>query len=211
MAVQLADYRAAVRNLGYDGATDPQLDLAINQARRRVFQDHRWSFLQTTNTALVTVAGEVAVSLAPLTSLLHLESIRLLDGTDPLPLQPMPLQELRDLATDYPDDTGPPRYWARRGGSVLLFPKPDRVYNLDVEHVTYPDDLAAATDDVIPDANQDLVTWAAVVPLAFRQRDAQASTAADAFYSRTLLPRHVAQDTTEHRQASRQVRSGYWQ
>jgi hypothetical protein len=175
-------------------------------------QDRRWTFLKESNIALDTVTNVATVSLAAITDLLHLESVRVRDAFgEPLPVDWKPLQQLKDMQDRVGvTDTGPPAFWSRDNGALVFWPTPDGPYSLVVDYVAYPGDLAAATDDVIPDALRDLVVWAAVVPLAFRQRDSQSSAGADAHYSKTLLPRAASQDATEQRQTSRQVRAGYW-
>ncbi len=204
---QLADYRTAVRLLGYDGASDAQVDAAIQQARRRVFQDRRWSFLEAGNTSLSTISGIATVSLAAITDLGNLDSVRLVQTPDSL--QWRPYQLLRDLRQNHPYDSGSPEYWTRHADALLLWPTPDAAYVLDIAYVKYPGDLVAATNDTVPDRYRDLVTWGAAIPLAFRQRDFQAASSAENVYAQ-LLARYFAQDGTEQRQTSRQVISGYW-
>ncbi len=205
---QLADYRASVRALGYDGLTDAQVDVAIQQARRRVFQDRRWSFLEAGNTSLSTANGVATVSLAAITDLAHLDSVRHTTAQrDPLAWRPY--QILRDLRQNHPDDSGPPEYWTRYNGALLLWPTPDAAYALDIAYIKYPGDLVAATNDTVPDRYRDLVTWGAVIPLAFRQREFQAASSAENVYDQ-LLAQYFALDATEQRQTSRQVISGYW-
>lgn len=208
---QLADYRSAVRLRGYDGTTDAQVDDAIAEARRRVFQDRRWSFLQAADTTLGMLAGISTVSLATITDLMHIDRVRLTDASgDPVRLTWKPLPEIRDLQDEYPDAQGAPYHWTRYAGQLVFFPAADATYMIRVEYAKYPGVLIIATTDIIPEQHKDLVVWASIVPLAFRQRDFPAASAADSHYRDVLLPRHAAQDATEQRGTSRQVRSGYW-
>lgn len=202
----LAEYRTGVQLLGYDAVSATLVDAAIQQARRLIFQDHRWSFLEAGNTSLNTSANVSTVSLTAITDLAHLESVRLL--TEREPLDWLPYQDLRDLRKADPDATGVPRVWARRKGTLIFYPTPDAAYALDVDYLKDPGDLAGG-EDIVPDRFQDMVTWKAVPPLAFRQREHQTAAAAENMYG-TLLRRYASQDATEQRQTSRQVRCEYW-
>lgn len=208
---QLAEYVTLVRDKGYDGTsgtTDAMVGRAVNAARRRLIKDRRWRFLETANTSLVTVALNPVVSLASITGLAHVDAVRpVLAGVE-RETEFQPLQELRHRQTVLPA-TGIPHTWTRRNASLLLYPTPDVVYTLNIEYVARLDDLAGATEDTIPEDLQDLVAWAAVPDLAFRQRDSAAMQMAEAQYQQ-LLRQAAAQENVQQRQASRQVRSGYW-
>lgn len=205
----LADYRTAVRMRGYDGMGDATIDAAIQDARRRVFNDHRWSFLrQTANTS--TTIGASTLPLTSLPELAYLESVRLRANGIPMPLDWRPEQIIRDLPVST-NETGMPRFWNCINTTLTLYPIPDATYLLNIDYVRAPGDLAGSDEDDIPDRLRDLVVWAATIPLSFRQRDLSAASAADQLYSKVYLPRAVSQETTEQRQTSRQIRSGYWE
>jgi hypothetical protein len=205
-------YRASVILKGYDGVTPATIDAAVQEARRRVFMARRWSWLEATNATLATVANVTTVSLATITDLAHIDAVRLSDASGKIPLDWCSRTIMRDLQDRYgTTSTGTPEVWTRVEGSLVFWPTPSRVLTVTVEYAKAAADLAASPAvDIIPDKNQDLVVWAAVVPLAFRQRELSASSAADQFFTKVLLPQHAGQDGVEQRQTSEQIRSGYW-
>lgn len=209
----LATYHASLLLKGYDAVASATIDGAIQEARRRVFLARRWSWLEASSTSLATVAGTATVSLAAITDLAHIDAVRLSDAGTPLKIDWKPWQEIRDLQ----DRCGTTawtgsctRYWSRRGTNLVFFPTPARVYTVTVEYAKAAADLTGATVDAIPDKNQDLVIWAACVPLAFRQRQLGESSAADQFFTKVLLPQAAGQDAVEQRQTSEQIKQGYW-
>ena len=204
----LADYRRLVRLRGYDGATDAQIDDAVNEGRRRLVRDHRWSFLETTTALLSTTANDPEVDLSSLQNTAHIDAVRpALAGVESN-LMPVEYQVLRFRQVDLPM-TGLPEMWSRRAGTLLLYPTPDQVYTLNLDTVVKPTALTAGEDPLIPDGLQELVVWAACTTLAFRQRDAWAAPTAENNYL-AALRMAVSQDNVRQRQQSDQVRTGYW-
>lgn len=206
----LTEYRALVRLKGFDGASDAQVDSAINEARRRLARDHRWSFQEATSSALSTVALNAAVSLASITGLAHVHAVYVVKAAEEYNLQPTTLPVLRFQQADLPSG-GLPELWALRGSTLLLYPTPDAVYTLNVEYVASPTALSvpATPDPVFPDTLQDLVGWAAAITLAYRQRDSWAAATAENSYQ-VALRMATSQDNVRQRQQADQVRSGFW-
>lgn len=213
MSTQLT-YRASVKLKGYDSIDDAIVDAAVQEARRRVFLDRRWSWLEASSAALSTVVGTSTVSLAAITDLAHIDAVRLSNASGPVPLEWRPRSIIRDLQDRYGTAltfNGCPQFWTRIENKLVFWPTPQQVYTITVEYAKAAADLAASPAvDAIPDKNQDLVVYAACVPLAFRQRDFNASSAADQFYTKVLLPQHAGQDAVEQTQTSEQIRTGYW-
>lgn len=205
----LATYNAAVLLRGYDALTPAVVNEAIQEARRRVFMDRRWSWLEASSAALATVANVSTVSLAAITDLAHIDAVRLSDATGAIPVAWRPRQIIRDLQDNYAT-TAVPRYWSRYKGNLVFYPTPSAALTVTVEYALAAADLTGATVDVIPDRSRDLVTWAAVVPLAFRQRGLAESSAADQYFTKVVLPMHAQQDGLEQRQTSEQIKTGFW-
>lgn len=210
----LDTYVASVDLRGYPALATATKQAAVQEARRRIFLDRRWSWLEASNATLATTVGDTDVSLATITDLAHIDAVRLSDASGPIPVDYRSRTIIRDLQDRYGSDAifaNVPQFWTRVENKLVFWPTPAQVYTLTVEYAKAPGDLAAAPAvDIIPDKNQDLVVWAAVVPIAYRQRDFNASTAADQYYSKVLLPQHAGQDAVEQRQTSEQVRTGYW-
>jgi hypothetical protein len=206
----LTTYVSALDVKGFDALSTAVKQEAVQEARRRVYLARRWSWLESSAASLVTVANVATVSLTSLTTLAHIDAVRLSDASGLLPLNWRPYSIIRDLQDRYAS-TGTPEFWTRRGTNLVFYPTPSRVFTVTVEFALAAADLAASPAVCpIPDKNRDLVTWAASVPLAYRQRDFQASSAADQYFVKVLLPLHGGQDSVEQRQTSNQVRSGYW-
>lgn len=205
----LTTYRTSVQLKGYDSLATATVDAAIQEARRRVYLAHRWSWLEASNASLATTANVDYVSLATITDLAHIDAVRLSRGTTKLPCSYRPRTIIRDLQDRYAE-SGTPDYWTRIEGKIVFYPTPSSALTVTVEYAKAASDLTGATVDTIPDKNQDLVVWAAVVPLAFRQRQLADSSAADQYWTKVLLPLHAGQDAVEQRQTSEQVRTGYW-
>lgn len=212
MSTQLT-YRAAVQLKGYDALPTTTIDAAVQEARRRIFLARRWSWLEASNASLATVANVSTVALTTITDLAHIDAVRMSDSTGTIDCRYRPYSVIRDLQDRYGTTgyNGGTFFWTRRGTNLVLWPTPTKVYTVTVEYAKAAADLAVSPAvDTIPDKNQDLVIWAAVVPLAFRQRDFNASSAADQFFSKVLLPQHAGQDGLEQRQTSEQIRTGFW-
>ncbi len=206
----LTTYRTSVQLLGYDAIATATIDAAVQAARRRVLGDRRWSYLETTAATIPTVADVATISLAGITDLANIDAVRMNDSAGKLPMAWRPRQIIRDLQDNYAA-TGVPEFWTRVKNTVVFYPTPSKVLTITVEYIPAAADLAASPAVcVIPDRHQDLVIWAAVVPLAFRQRGLAESSAADQYYSKVLLPRHAGQDAVEQRQTSEQIRTGWW-
>lgn len=206
----LTEYRASMAAKGYDVSDTTTLDVAINEARRRLVRDHRWSWLQLISSPVAATVGDPEVSLDTLSDILWLDSVRLTYGsTDPIELAYLGPQEFRTQETRSPAD-GVPCNWTATAGSVRLYPTPDLAYALEVDYASSLADLAAGSDvDDIPRALADLVVWAAIPDVAFRQREPWAMQYAQNEYT-ARLALAVGQDNIRQRQSSQQVRSGYW-
>jgi hypothetical protein len=202
------DYERLIRLKGYDGVSDAQLLDAINEGRRRLVRDHRWVWLEANSSSLVTVANVATVALSGLTTVAHVDAVRLVQAGVERNLSHLPLQELRDRQSDEANVPGVPRYWTRRNAQLLLYPTPNAVYTLVADYVLQPAPLVSGTDAVVPDDFQDLVAWASVPSLAFRQREAWAMQYADKAYT-DLRRVAIAQDDVQQRQRAQQVRP-YW-
>lgn len=205
----LADYLRLVRLRGYDGMSDTQLTDVVNEARRRLVKDHRWQFLQSVNTALVTAPNVASVDLTPIADLAYIEAVRAGSGGVEIASQYQSYQEFRSLQVDAPN-FGAPYVWTRRGlTTLLLYPTPDAVYTLSIDYYAKITALSTGQTDTIPDTLQDLVVWAAISTLVFRQRDYWDGGVAENQYQ-TLLRQAAGQENIQQRQSSQQVRSGYW-
>lgn len=210
----LATYTAGVQLKGYDSVATATIEAAVQEARRRVLTDARWSFAEASNQSLVTTAGTQGVSTTGIANLGWIDNVAIYDTTsdiyDPLPYGEFPVyQELIDGARLTGAARGRPYFWTRRVGGIIFYPTPDRAYTVIIDYHLNAVDITT-TDTVIPDQHRDLVVWAAVAVLAFRQRDYQAAQAADQMYSKVLLPRAIAQDRVDQTQAPTRIKTGYW-
>lgn len=212
----LAEYRSAVRAQGYEGKSDALVDEAINEARRGLETDHAWNHLEEQSTVLTAFASNPVVSLAPITDLAEIRGVRLRNGTTQYDLDGIPLQRLRDYQTDEATtSTGVPLYWARRGGELLLWPTPAVAYVAVVDYKQTTTDLTdpLVEDPTWPDRFRNVITWRAIVSLAFRERESwamqYAQQRADGFY-KSLVTNDTIQQTADSDQVqSRWAPRGY--
>lgn len=205
MAVTEAALQTAIQAKGYgtDSAT-AQVE-AIKSAWRRVLGLRRWPFLEAAATTTATVGSET-VSLAAITDLARVEAIRLTIGTEGYgDLRFVERGQLRNwLTSDL--DQATPYAWTLHAGAVLLYPRPERAYTVTVDYKKRPTYNAA--DILFPEDYQDVLVWAAISELTFRQRELNGYAEAQ-FKDR--LGEMIVDYGLEQRQGSREVgHSSIW-
>lgn len=191
MSFTLANLKSAVQAHGYGADTTAQQTTFAQTALRRLYGQRRWRFLRKTNSTLTIAASASTVSLATITDRQtgKLEAVRLLPvvAGDTLTLEELPWEELRELdAADI--TTGRPQYYARQDDSTIqVWPRSDAAYTVQVDYISLPT-LPAADGDTItwPDEYQDVLVWAIIRALAYRQRDWFSTPSADAEYAQRL-------------------------
>jgi len=207
MAFLLSDVKADLQALGYGTDTTAAQTTYIAELVRRIPGMRRWRWLEAQDTSKTVVAGVNTVDLASL-SAREVDAVRVVDGTDILPLDFLPLQQLREQAdsTDA-SQRGAPRYWTVTDGEpfLVLAPYADKTYTLHIDYIRRPAVPTADGNTIdLPDGFRDVLKWGAAQAIAARQRDWQGAS----FYSgeyNARLGELIVQDGFRQRQTSEQV------
>jgi hypothetical protein len=172
MTLLASDIQAAVQAGGYGTDTAAQQLTFLRGLLRRLYGMRRWRFLEQTNSALVTAVATPTVSLATITTLTHVDAVRLTFGTTVYDLEHRPEQLVR--AYDADDQTARiPLYWAQRNATIQFWPRPDRIYTVQLDYLELPTLPAVASDPIVwPDQHADVLTWGVIERMGARQRDA---------------------------------------
>jgi len=207
--MNLGQLRTALQARGYATDTATQQTELINAVYREVSGYRRWDWLQAAGGS-TTVVGQDTVSTGGITNLVSIDTVRVLFGTSYYDLEYLTPTEFDTRA--YVDrDVGTPQYWTYQKGDLYLWPRPDKVYQVDINYIKDPPDLTADADTpLFPATYHDLLVWGALRDIAHRERDWAASDHANARFE-TLLARMTAAHGMKQRQAPRQVRrSDFW-
>lgn len=196
MTLLASDVQAAVQAEGYGTDTAAQQLTFLRGLLRRLYGMRRWRFLEQTNTSLSTAVATPTVSLATITTLTHVDAVRLTFGTTVYGLEHRPEQLLRDY--DACDQTvSVPLYWTQRNNTIQFWPRPDRIYTIQLDYLELPTLPTVAGDTVTwPDSYLDVLTWGVAKRMAARQRDAAMASLADGEYTaalREMLQAHGVQ------------------
>lgn len=173
----LAEVRASLQAKGYGTDTSVAQLEAVNTAYRSILSSRRWPFLEKTTT-FTTAVGVRNVTLSTADAA-RVTSVRASTPAYTTNLQWLPAEDLRDRVQFDPVN-GEPEFWTILNSDTLqLWPAPDQAYTLTVVYTSLPPNLTTDTDVlVIPRGHEDAVVWAAIVSMAFRQRDYYALNAA---------------------------------
>ncbi|MGZ6852642.1 MAG: phage adaptor protein [Mycobacteriaceae bacterium] len=212
MSFTLANLKSAVQAHGYGTDTTGDQTTFAQIALRRLYGQRRWRFLRKTDSTLTIAVAGSTVSLAAITDRQtgKLEAVRLVPAVagDTLTLEELPWEELRELdAAD--SDTGFPRYYARTDANTIqVWPRSDATYTVQIDYISLPTVPSADGDTVVwPDEYQDVLVWAIIRALAFRQRDWFSAPSADAEYAQRLDEMIQAQSLNG---SNSPARMGHW-
>lgn len=214
MAFTLANLKTAVQSHGYGTDTTAQQTEFARGALRRLYGMRRWRFLHKTNSTVTIAAGASTASLAAITDRQagKIEGVRLAPATgDVLELEEVPWEELRKLdAAD--QTTGYPLYYARFDNDTLQFwPRANQSYTVALDYISLPALPSADGDTVVwPDEHQDVLVWAIVRALGFRQRDWFSVPTADGEYQQRLDEMEQAEALNGSQSPARMGHWGGW-
>lgn len=207
--MNLGQLRTSLQTKGWETDTATIQTEALNAAYRRVVAYKRWPFMEAEGTVTATV-GQGNVSLAALTTLLSIDSIRLASGTQ------YPEVSYRDpetvkAALHADRDNGTPVWWTYYDDQLWLYPRPDLAYTVTVQYILDPPDLSADGDTpIIPAAYHDLLVWGAISDIAFRERDYTGQAVADQKYARLLREMEGSYHLRQRQTRSQILRSPFW-
>lgn len=199
-AIQVNNVTSQLQSMGYDASPTAVLVDAFNAAYKRIAAMRRWKW-QYASAATTLASGQSTVAVA---SLSNVDAVRLTgaDGNGYAPSY-MPWHELRALAA-VTDLEGTPRYWSYDHGYLSFDSVADQSYTVDVDGLDTGQTFAAGNTTDMPERFQSALLWAAVVPLAFRQRDYQGAQVAEGQFQ-TLIADLVRQDGISQRQGRLEV------
>jgi hypothetical protein len=150
------------------------IDDALNAAWLEIASEREWSFLEARNTANDLTIGSEVVPLP--TDIVVPKHLRISTASESHRLQQVSARTVQDrLDADLPTTTGVPIEWAWVRQTVLVWPRPDRAYDVAIEYVRAPDPADFDADNeafpFIDDRFAVLVAWATIRWMAFKNRD----------------------------------------
>lgn len=191
---------------GYDTDLTAETTLFVRDTLRRLYGMRRWSFLSQESTALsATVANAGIVDYSSFGRALMLDSVRMSDSvSNPWDLEPSKLEEVLDYRHLDPA-VGPPMNWAKQGDRIIVYPIPDKTYNLKILWYGYTTLPSADGDSILwPEAHIAVVKYGAMMQLARRQRDMAGYERIKLDFQETLME-HFRDEGVEQRQVSESV------
>lgn len=138
----IEEYRAEVQAAGLSDITTDRLDRWINRARKKVAARYPWPFLNDTETAAAPLT---------ITDLGIVQSVTDSNGV----VLPFAEYTALDRSYDLTTASGLPSYWYFDGTVIKTYPV--ATGSITVRYVKSLTDLAAATEDTIPDAHAEAV------------------------------------------------------
>lgn len=189
MAILVSDVKAAVQAKGYGTDTTTQQTTFLREALRRLYAMRRWRFLLAYDSSLTLPLGGSTLAVSGLTGFNgKVEAVRLTSaaGTTYELKQRSPEAVQRLDALDNTNDV--PLYWTLRDNATLQFwPRADVQYTANIDYIKQPALPINDTDAITwPDDHMDVLTWAVVKAMAFRQRDWFTTPTADQEYQTAL-------------------------
>lgn len=208
--MNLGQLRTALQTKGYGTDTATAQTAMLNSVYRRVAGLHRWPWLEVQDVSITTTVGDSDYSLAALTTLAHIDAVRIEKGTDRPELEYLEPQDFRDL--EHVDrDNGVPLYWTYAASELRLWPAPDQAYTVTIDYIKRTTDLSADADSPLFDSQyHDVLVWGAIAEMAFRERDWSAKNFADAEYRQRLMEMERAYGVKQRQNSSRVKRSSFW-
>lgn len=184
----LGELKTMIQARGYATDTSAQQTTMIRETLRELYGERRWKFLAGTSTAFTLALGTPTITLGSLGRGIMLDSVRLarsttVDGGSLKYLDPVALA--RKLNEDW--ETGRPQYWSRRGDTLTVYPRPDAAYALALDYQALTTLPSSDGDSIIwPETHAQVIVWAVVQQLAYRQRDWNGHDRAKVSYAEAL-------------------------
>jgi hypothetical protein len=184
--VTRGDIKTMIQAAGHGTDTDSAQSQAIQEAFQEVVGRRTWTWNEAVSTTATVAIGDNSVNNMP-TDIDFIDDVFLEVGADyKAPLTRMDAQELLSRAhEDRVNDI--PLYYTEYEGSLLLHPRPVAAYTITIHYHKVP---ALPTTDAwvppFPEAYHEVLAFGALRLMAYRQRDWQAYSVADATYRMIL-------------------------
>jgi hypothetical protein len=171
----VADIKSIIQAQGYGTDTTGVQTTMLRYALRTLYGQRRWRFARQSSLLFsATVANAGVVDISTLGRGIMPHTVRVSIGTDYEDLKHVDVVELeRERFIDR--TLGFPRRWSRTADSLLVYPRPDNTYPLEIVYQALLTLPSADGDTVMwPETHIEVLVAAVCVQLARRQRDAQA-------------------------------------
>lgn len=170
----LSDIQTAVKARGFGDDQDTRIVQMANDVCREIVGDHHYRFMLATAT-VAAVAGTHTYNLPTAPALMHVDSVRLADGSGTYPeLEHIGDEELLDLQNLDPasvNQTGPAVWSSLATTTFTVYPTPAVAGTFTVRYFKAVVDMVAAGDTPnIPAAYLDAVVEGVCELLALRER-----------------------------------------
>lgn len=207
-----AEMKTFLIALGHGTDTDTAQSAMLTRAYLELAGRRRWSWLETTNVAGATITlGSATVTGLPAPAPPQVTSVDLSVGTQFYgPMTPISKDEWEELNhTDR--ENGVPKYYAYINGTIRTHPRADQVYTVELSYINTPSAStfdAAGESPPFDEKFHVAIPWKVAAWLAFRQRDWNQFSAANAEYERIV--REMEQQEQTANQGSHIQRSDYY-
>jgi hypothetical protein len=162
--MNLLALRQVVRDLGFDGTTDPVVNRRLNAAYRDLAGHKRWPWLERNDTTLTTTSGSSEVALSDIADLMWVDAVRIYSGSEPSSLEYQDPQDFQDDNFPYGAARGAPLRWTEQFTQLRLAPTPQAEYTLSIDYLTTPPELVDDEDEPLFDSTyHDILAWGAAV------------------------------------------------
>lgn len=170
----LSDIKAMIQAQGYGTDTTTVQTIMIRAALRHLYGIRRWKFLRASSLLFsATVANDGDVDISTLGRGIMIHSVRIGLLTDYRNMKPVDDIELaRERFIDR--ELGFPRRWTRMGDRIVVYPRPNGTYPLEIVYQALTTLPSADGDTIIwPETHVDILMCAVLIQLCRRQRDRQ--------------------------------------
>lgn len=209
MATTATEIVQRAQALGYGSDTESSQLVMLNAVHKRLVNARRWHFLLETDKSKTLTAGTGTIKYNTLDTGKRLDAVRLEIGTTYYELEHKDYEDLRELE-HRERSTGIPEYWTEEGEEIHFWPVPDQAYTVVIDVVVNPNTISAGTDKVqIPDSHADILVWALIMQITFRERDWEGHNFARQMYAE-LYAEMLAQFGMTDRQTTKSVVESGW-
>lgn len=210
MATTAAEVIAEAQALGYGTDVESAQLVMLNGVHKRVVNARRWTFLVATDSEKSLTVGDPTLTYDALDDTRRLDAVRLEVGTEYIDLDYLEPQDFRSLEHGLREN-GTPEYWTRRGDQIHVWPRPDQAYSVEIDYVANPVKIDAGSDEVqVPDSHVDVLVWALIAKIAFRERDWEAHNFARQMYAELYTEMLGQYGMTDRKSATRVKSSGFF-
>lgn len=181
----LSALRTAVQARGYTSDSAAQQNELINAAIRAINTAKDWYWVTVRASTAITASSTV-VDVPATFARVKQGSVSLTVGSETLPLEYKDPQEFQRL-TARPNTGGAAQHYSVWGNQLYFWPAPTAAGTLTYLYIAEQPTLTLDTDTTtIPTRYNDVIVWAVISDIAYRERDINAHDRAQGMYLRLL-------------------------